>query len=65
MQQDLNVTGMTCGHCVRAVTRAIQARDPAASVQVDLPAGLIRAETRLTRAELAAVVAAEGYGVTP
>eukprot|EP01030_Chromulinospumella_sphaerica_P024841 gene24841-24944_t len=29
---------MTCGHCVRAVTQAVQALDPAASVKVDLGA---------------------------
>nr|WP_280863931.1 heavy-metal-associated domain-containing protein [Falsiroseomonas frigidaquae] len=60
----MKVAGMTCGHCVRAVTQAIQARDPQARVQVDLPGGLVRAETSLDRAELAALVTAEGYAVT-
>ncbi|MBU8537203.1 heavy-metal-associated domain-containing protein [Roseomonas tokyonensis] len=55
---------MTCGHCVRAVTKAIQARDPQAKVEVDLVAGQVRAESRLSRAELAAAVASEGYSVT-
>ncbi len=35
------VSGMTCGGCVRAVTNAIRASAPAASVSVDLPAGKI------------------------
>ncbi|MBI3505738.1 MAG: heavy-metal-associated domain-containing protein [Proteobacteria bacterium] len=35
------VTGMTCGGCVRAVTNAIRASAPAASVAVDLPAGKV------------------------
>jgi copper chaperone len=39
----LHVEGMTCGHCVRTVTQASQALDPRATVQVDLPAGTIRA----------------------
>ncbi|WP_199032140.1 heavy-metal-associated domain-containing protein, partial [Ralstonia sp. ASV6] len=31
-----SVEGMSCGHCVSAVTRAVQQVDAAASVQVDL-----------------------------
>ena len=40
---ELKVAGMTCQHCVRAVTQAIQAEDPRAAVQVDLAAGPVRA----------------------
>ena len=58
---EMHVEGMTCGHCVQAVTRAIQARDPAAKVHVELDRGLVSAETCLTRAEMAAVVSLEGY----
>ena len=60
---ELKVEGMTCQHCVRAVTQAIQAEDPQASVQVDLGAGTVRAETRLAREKVAALVAEEGYKV--
>ena len=35
---ELRVEGMTCGHCVSAVTRAVKALDPEAHVQVDLAA---------------------------
>jgi copper chaperone len=59
----LDVEGMTCGHCARAVTEAIQARDPAARVQVDLQAGTVRAETVLPRGAVAEAVAEEGYKV--
>lgn len=58
---ELKVAGMTCQHCIRAVTQAIQAEDPEASVQVDLAGGVIRAETRLPRETVAALVAEEGY----
>jgi copper chaperone len=58
---ELVVRGMSCGHCVKAVTAAIQAQDPAARVEVDLPAGRIRAETGLSVAALTEIVAAEGY----
>jgi copper chaperone len=61
---EVKVQGMTCGHCVQAVTRAIQARDPQARVQVDLAAGTLRAETSLPREAVAAVVTAEGYTVS-
>ena len=43
----LNVTGMTCGHCVKAVTAAIQAKDPTAKVVVDLADGTVKTETIL------------------
>lgn len=63
MTVELRVAGMTCGHCAKAVTAAIQARDPAAKVEVVLAQGLVRAETTLPRAEVAALVAEEGYAV--
>ena len=31
----LNVTGMTCGHCEKAVERAIKQLDPAAEVKAE------------------------------
>jgi copper chaperone len=60
----LHVAGMTCGHCVRAVTGAIQARDPGAKVDVDLVAGVVKAETSLGQDDLVAAIAAEGYTVS-
>ena len=45
----LKVSGMSCGHCVKAVTGAIQAKDPAAKIVVDLAAGTVDAETTLPR----------------
>ena len=61
----LTVRGMSCGHCMRAVTAAIQARDPQAAVAVDLAAGTVTAQTTLSAEALAMVVEAEGYGVQP
>ncbi|WP_339531737.1 heavy-metal-associated domain-containing protein [Pseudomonas mucidolens] len=59
--QVFNVEGMTCGHCVRAVTQAVQNRDPAASVRVDLAAKEVGVESRLSPQEVIDLIAEEGY----
>lgn len=59
----LNVTGMTCGHCVKAVTAAIQAKDPTAKVVVDLADGTVKTETILPRHIVSMAVEEEGYDV--
>jgi copper chaperone len=59
----LKVEGMTCQHCVKAVTAAIQARDPQARVSIDLAGQSVTAETALDRAAVAAVVEEEGYRI--
>ena len=46
--QVFNVQGMSCGHCVKAVTQAVQAKDPAASVRVDLAAKEVGVESTLS-----------------
>ena len=61
----LTVKGMSCQHCVTAITGAIRARDPRAEVAVDLAAGTVRAETSLPREAVAAAVGEEGYQVVP
>jgi copper chaperone len=59
-----DVQGMHCGHCVRAITRAVQALDPAARVEIDLPAGKVEVASTLDPATVAAAIAAEGYTAT-
>ena len=59
----LTVQGMSCGHCVKAVTAAIQAKDPNAKVEVDLADGTVKAETVLPRHVISMAVEEEGYGV--
>ncbi len=60
---ELKVGGMTCNHCVRAVTQALQELDPAARVEVDLAAGQVRVESTATSAQLAAAISEAGYEV--
>ena len=63
--QLFTVTGMTCGHCVRAVSAAIARRDADAAVRVDLATGRVEVESDAPRADLAAAIAEEGYQVMP
>jgi copper chaperone len=60
---ELTVRGMDCAHCVRAVTQAIQAGDPAAQVSVELESGKVRAITTLPRARVEAAIREEGYDI--
>jgi copper chaperone len=52
---------MTCGHCVKAVTAAVQQVDAAASLQIDLPTHQVRIESTHPAAEFERVLAEEGY----
>jgi copper chaperone len=63
-EQLFRVEGMTCQHCVAAITRALQARDQLARIDVDLPAGLVRVNSAAAAAELLRVLAEEGYPAT-
>lgn len=58
------VEGMTCGHCIRTVTRAIHALDPEARVDVDPSAGIVTVIGDVAADQAAAAIAAEGYPVT-
>ena len=63
MQQVFTVQGMRCGHCVKAVTQAVQQLDAQARVQVDLDAQKVTVESRQPREALAQAIADEGYAV--
>jgi copper chaperone len=58
---ELKVVGMTCGHCVRAVTEAVKAVDPEAGVHVDLGSKRVRVETERSADELMRALDAAGY----
>ncbi|MBC9000063.1 heavy-metal-associated domain-containing protein [Pseudomonas sp. N40(2020)] len=59
--QVFNVQGMSCGHCVKAVTQALQSKDPAASVRVDLVAKEVGVESALSAEQVIAIISEEGY----
>lgn len=57
------VQGMTCGHCERAVTNAIQGVDAQAQIKIDRTANRVEVETGASREAVAAAIAEEGYKV--
>lgn len=57
------VQGMTCGHCVRAVTHAIHGEDPQARVEVDLPGKQVKVDSALTAQRIIELISEEGYQV--
>lgn len=61
--QVFNVQGMSCGHCVRAITQALQAKDPAASVRVDLAEKEVGVESGLSAEQVISVISEQGYAV--
>jgi copper chaperone len=63
MNQTFTVTGMTCGHCEKAVTRAVKQLDPQAEVKIDRPANRVDVVSDQPREALASVIAEEGYAV--
>ena len=56
------VNDMTCGHCVRAITEAVQAADNGARVQVDLASHRVQIEPVSAQpAALARAIQEAGY----
>lgn len=60
---ELKVEGMSCGHCVNAVTKSVQAIDPSAKVEVDLSAQTVRVNSSASLDQVAAAVDDAGYPV--
>lgn len=61
--QNFQVQGMSCGHCVKAVTEAVRQVDPQAEVRVDLASGKVEVQSERERGELARAIESEGYRV--
>jgi copper chaperone len=58
-----SVEGMSCGHCVSAVTRAVQQVDAGANVQVDLPRQTVAVTSGASVDALKAAIEQAGYPV--
>ena len=59
----LEVEGMSCGHCVGAVTKSVLAIDPAAKVEVDLATRKVRVDSQAALPAISAAIADAGYPV--
>ena len=64
MTIELHVEGMSCQHCVAAVTNAIREHDAAAQVQIDLGTGRVVVESTQPVDALKAAIGEAGYTVT-
>ena len=56
-----HIENMTCGGCVRGVTRAIHSVDPAAAVEANPPARKLTVQSKLPGAEFLPVLTAAGF----
>ena len=64
---EITVTGMSCGHCATAVTKALEALPGVSQVQVDLGIGRVTFASAkpIPKEELARAIKAAGYEMTP
>jgi copper ion binding protein len=60
---ELQVEGMSCNHCVGAVTKSVLGADANAKVDVDLKSGLVRVESKQDIDAIKEAVADAGYEV--
>ncbi len=67
MQTTINVSGMTCGHCVSAVTMELSLLPTVTEVEVDLVSGnvTITSDAALEQAQLATAIDEAGYELVP
>ena len=67
MQTTINVSGMTCGHCVSAVTMELSLLASVTEVEVDLESGqvTISSDAALDQAQLATAIDEAGYELVP
>jgi copper chaperone len=56
-----HIENMTCGGCVRAVTKAVQAVDPQAEVKADPQTHEVELTTTAPRDRIAAALSAAGF----
>jgi len=64
MNHIFTVEGMTCGHCEKAVTKALLALDAQAKVVIDRHQNRVQVDSEQNRDTLAQAIAEEGYRVT-
>jgi copper chaperone CopZ len=63
MSMDLNVDGMSCGHCVSAITAAVEPLPGVAGVTVDLDNGTVTVSGAPDEEAVVAAIEDCGYDV--
>ena len=58
---EFKVAAMSCGHCVGVINKALLTLDPAAKVDIDLPAKLVKVESKEDRASILEALSEAGY----
>jgi copper chaperone len=61
---EFKVEGMTCGGCVKSVTRAIQQVDPGCEVAVDLKEKSVKVKSVSSELEIKKTIEEAGYFVS-
>jgi copper chaperone len=64
MNQIFTVEGMTCGHCEKAVTKALLSLDAQAKVLIDRTHNTVQVDSEKPREALAQAIVDEGYRVS-
>ena len=60
------VQDMSCGHCVASITKAVQALDAQAQVQIDLPRHLVQVQAdHSDAAQIEAAIRDAGFTPVP
>ncbi|GHG05309.1 hypothetical protein GCM10017783_17330 [Deinococcus piscis] len=65
MVTELDIAGMSCGHCVSAVEKALRSVPGVDVVTVSLEEGKATVQGNAEQAAMLAAVAEEGYVATP
>lgn len=63
MTLELTVPNMACSACSDTITQAIQAIDPAATVQADLKTKQVNVETQAAETEVKQAITNAGYTI--
>jgi copper chaperone len=64
MMYELQVEGMSCGGCVRSVTKSVQTVDSNAKVEVDLASKTVRIDSQASLDTVKSAIAEAGYPVS-
>lgn len=63
---ELNVGGMSCGHCSMAIEKSLNSLEGVNGVKVDLDSGKVKVsydEDQVTKTDIEGIITEEGYTV--